>query len=125
MRRGRHLPGRNGGLAMEAMDHPLELAGIAAIGKQHRPAAGIARQPECLLARCARLERRRLRLPGHGAEHRGTEPLMLDLGDGAADLRRHGNAELLVLEHQSAAAMVLHLMAPAMRPWMKYFWNRM
>ena len=40
-------------------------------------------------------------------------------------LARDGDAELLILQHQPAAAMVLHLIAPAIRPWTKYFWNRM
>ena len=65
-----HIPGRYRGLAMEAVESAVEGAGIAAIGKQQRPAAAIAREPMVLVARAKAGYRRVDGIPGHLAQHR-------------------------------------------------------
>ena len=126
------LPGSERRLAVETVKHAVEGAGIAAVGEQDRPAAGVAGQPGRLVAHRIGLQRRELRLPRRRAEDRGAQALVLDRGDGAADLGMNTDTQCVALQHHGIAAAgapdhhaAAHLTAPAMRPRMKYFWKAM
>ena len=121
---GLPAPRADRGLAMEAVEHAVNRAGIAAVRKQQRPAAGVARQPLRLVARREAGDGERNRVPGHPSEHGQSRRTMNDLRDGAAHVRAHGDPDL-VRRDRDLRLRIAHLMAPAMRPRMKCFWKTM
>ena len=121
---GLPAPRRDRGLAMEAVEHAVNRAGIAAVRKEQRPAAGVARQPFDLVARREAGNGECHGIPGHSSEHGQSGRPMDDLRDGAPNLRQDGSPDRIILDVECCAKSG-HLMAPAMRPRMKCFWKTM
>ena len=123
------LPGRERRLAMEAVLHALEGAAGAAVGKQQRPAAGVAREPGELVRRRCRYVGHTHRVPGRPAQDRRTQAPMSDGKNHTADQRVDDDAERPALEHHRIVlpcvghGRVLYLRVPAIRPRTKYLWN--
>ena len=99
---------------MKAMEHAIDGAGVAAVGKQEWPAAGVARQPGPFVGRSAGLQRRLDRPPRDAAKHGKPRDLVADLGDRAAHAWADRHPQRTALQHHVSA----HLSDPAIKPWM-------